>query len=192
MDKEKIGFFGGCFNPPINTHIDIANKLVQNSVIDKVIFVPVGDYYKKQNLVPAIHRYNMLQLSCENYKNLEVEDIASTYKGMLYATDTFELIQKKYSNTADIYFIMGSDNFQKMPSWKNYEEIIKKYKFIVIERLKHEIPCNLSNVIYFHNKQVEDISSTSIRHKLQNREDVTDWVNEKVFLYIQKNKLYIR
>ena len=102
MDKEKIGFFGGCFNPPINTHIDIANKLVQNSVIDKVIFVPVGDYYKKQNLVPAIHRYNMLQLSCENYKNLEVEDIASTHKGMLYATDTFELIQKKYSNTADI------------------------------------------------------------------------------------------
>ena len=37
MDKEKIGFLGGCFNPPINTHIDIANKLVQNKTIKKQI-----------------------------------------------------------------------------------------------------------------------------------------------------------
>ena len=191
MNKEKIGFFGGCFNPPINTHINIAKNLLQNNIVDKVIFVPVGDYYKKQNLISAIHRYNMLKLLCENYEKIEVEDIASTHKGTLYATDTFELIQKKYSSYTDIYFIMGSDNFIKMPSWKNYEEIIKKYKFIVIERLKHETSCNLTNVICFNNKQVEDISSTVIRHKLQNGEDVTKWINEKVLLYIQKNNLYI-
>lgn len=191
MDKEKIGFFGGCFNPPINTHINIAKNLLQNNIVDKVIFVPVGNYYKKQNLISAIHRYNMLKLLCENYEKIEVEDIASTHKGTLYATDTFELIQKKYSSYTDIYFIMGSDNFIKMPSWKNYEEIIKKYKFIVIERLKHETSCNLTNVICFNNKQVEDISSTVIRHKLQNEEDVTKWINEKVLLYIQKNNLYI-
>ena len=29
MKKEKIGFFGGCFNPPTNTHIDLANKLIK-------------------------------------------------------------------------------------------------------------------------------------------------------------------
>ena len=191
MDKEKIGFFGGCFNPPINTHINIAKNLLQNNIVDKVIFVPVGNYYKKQNLISAIHRYNMLKLLCENYEKIEVEDIASRHKGTLYATDTFELIQKKYSSYTDIYFIMGSDNFIKMPSWKNYEEIIKKYKFIVIERLKHETSCNLTNVICFNNKQVEDISSTVIRHKLQNGEDVTKWINEKVLLYIQKNNLYI-
>lgn len=191
MDKEKIGFFGGCFNPPINTHINIAKNLLQNNIVDKVIFVPVGNYYKKQNLISAIHRYNMLKLLCENYEKIEVENIASTHKGLLYATDTFELIQNKYGSCTDIYFIMGSDNFQKMPSWKNYEEIIKKYKFIVIERLKHEVTCNLANVICFNTKQDEDVSSTVIRHKLQNGEDVTKWINEEVLLYIQKNNLYI-
>lgn len=190
MNKEKIGFFGGCFNPPINTHINIANILIQNNIIDKVIFVPVGNYYKKQNLLPARHRYNMLKLSCKNYKNLEVENIASTYNGMLYAADTFKLIEEKYNNIAEIYFIMGSDNFKKMPLWKNYEEVIKRYKFIVIERPKYEDSCDLPNVIYFKNKQMDDISSTRIRHKLQNGEDVTNWIDSNTLIYIKNNKLY--
>ena len=57
MKKEKIGFFGGCFNPPTNTHIDLANKLIKNGIIEKVIFVPVGNYYQKQNLASAEDRY---------------------------------------------------------------------------------------------------------------------------------------
>lgn len=191
MKKEKIGFFGGCFNPPINTHINLANNLIEANIVDKVIFVPVGDYYQKQNLVTAIHRYNMLKLACSNYKNLEVENIASTHKEKLFAKDTFKLLYEKYHNNTDIYLIMGSDNFEKMPKWKNYGDIIKKYKFIVLERLKHETTSNLENVLYFKNKQIEDISSTAIRNKLKSKEDVSNWINKDVLKYIHENKLYI-
>ncbi len=191
MKKEKIGFFGGCFNPPINTHVNLANNLIEANIVDKVIFVPVGDYYQKQNLVTAIHRYNMLKLACSNYKNLEVENIASTHKEKLFAKDTFKLLYEKYHNNTDIYLIMGSDNFEKMPKWKNYGDIIKKYKFIVLERLKHETTSNLENVLYFKNKQIEDISSTAIRNKLKSKEDVSNWINKDVLKYIHENKLYI-
>lgn len=191
MKKEKIGFFGGCFNPPINTHVNLANNLIEANIVDKVIFVPVGDYYQKQNLVTSIHRYNMLKLACSNYKNLEVENIASTHKEKLFAKDTFKLLYEKYHNNTDIYLIMGSDNFEKMPKWKNYDDIIKKYKFIVLERLKHETTSNLENVLYFKNKQIEDISSTAIRNKLKSKEDVSNWINKDVLKYIHENKLYI-
>ena len=191
MKKEKIGFFGGCFNPPINTHVNLANNLIEANIVDKVIFVPVGDYYQKQNLVTAIHRYNMLKLPCSNYKNLEVENIASTHTEKLFAKDTFKLLYEKYHNNTDIYLIMGSDNFEKMPKWKNYGDIIKKYKFIVLERLKHETTSNLENVLYFKNKQIEDISSTAIRNKLKSKEDVSNWINKDVLKYIHENKLYI-
>lgn len=191
MKKEKIGFFGGCFNPPINTHVNLANNLIEANIVDKVIFVPVGDYYQKQNLVTSIHRYNMLKLACSNYKNLEVENIASTHKEKLFAKDTFKLLYEKYHNNTDIYLIMGSDNFEKMPKWKNYGDIIKKYKFIVLERLKHETTSNLENVLYFKNKQIEDISSTAIRNKLKSKEDVSNWINKDVLKYIHENKLYI-
>lgn len=190
MKKEKIGFFGGCFNPPTNMHINLANELIHNKILDKVIFVPVGDYYKKQNLVTALHRYNMVKLACKDFENLKVENIASSHTSQLFATDTFKLIYDKYSKSTEIYLIMGSDNFEKMPTWKNYQEIISQYKFIVIERPKYENTPKLSNVIYFKNKQEENISSTIIRNRLKKGENVSNWINSDVLKYIDDNKLY--
>lgn len=63
---KKIGFFGGCFNPPTNVHINLAKRLIIEKKIDMVFFVPVGDYYKKQELETAKHRLNMLKLACKN------------------------------------------------------------------------------------------------------------------------------
>ena len=187
---KKVGFFGGCFNPPTNVHIELANNLIKDNILDKVIFVPVGDYYQKQSLISALHRYNMLKIACKNYENLEVENIASMHTDKLYATDTFELIYNKYNKNVDMYLIMGSDNFVKMPQWKNYEEIKDKYNFIVIERFKYETPCRQKNVIYYQTKQTEDMSATRIRHKLEKGEDVSDYINSEVLKYIEKNKLY--
>lgn len=190
MKKEKIGFFGGSFNPPTNMHIHLATKLIEDKLIEKLVFVPVGDYYKKQNLATAIDRYNMLKIACKDIKNLMVDNIASSHKNMLYATDTFELIANKYKG-AEIYFIMGSDNFKKMPSWKNYEEIIKKYKFIVIERPNYEETANLENVITYKIEQPEDMSSTKIRNMLKQGKDTSLYLNKNVTEYIKKHSLYI-
>lgn len=168
---EKIGFFGGCFNPPTNIHINLANDLIITGRVDKVIFVPVGNYYEKNDLVFAVHRYNMLKIACQAFQELNVEDIASMHQGKLFATDTFELIQKKYGKESEMYFIMGSDNFEKMPTWKNYEEIKNKYKYIVLDRKN-------------------DISATDIRNMIKNKEDVSKYMNPQVLKYINENKLY--
>lgn len=188
---KKVGFFGGCFNPPSNIHLSIAKCLVKDNIVDEVIFVPVGDYYKKQQLEPAIDRYNMLKLSCASHKFLGVEDIASKNIDTLYAIDTFKLIYNKYSNTTDIYFIMGSDNFKKMPTWKNYQEIMQKYKFIVVERTKNEVEGNLNNIIYYKTNQKEDISSTKIREMIRKKQDVEGLIEKQTLRYIKENNLYL-
>ena len=43
----KIGIFGGCFNPPHIMHYTVANTILEKSYLDKVIFVPTGDNYDK-------------------------------------------------------------------------------------------------------------------------------------------------
>lgn len=168
---EKIGFFGGCFNPPTNIHINLANNLIKEGKLDKVVLVPVGDYYKKNDLIEAKHRLNMLKLACMGFENIEIEEIATLSTGKLFATDTFKLIYEKYNKEADIYFIMGSDNFNKMPKWKDYEKIKDKYKYLVLER-------------------TQDISSTEIRNKIKNGEDVSQHLQKEVLRYIKENKLY--
>ena len=86
---------------------------------------------------------------------------------------------------------MGSDNFKKMPSWKNYEEIIKKYKFIVIERPNYEETTSLENVITYKIEQPEDMSSTKIRNMLKQGKDTSLYLNKNVTKYIKKHSLYI-
>lgn len=137
---KKVGFFGGCFNPPNYIHINIANNLIKEKKLDKVVFVPVNDYYKKKDLIEAKHRYNMLKLAIKDYNNLYVDDIEIKENRLLYATDIFKIIEKsEYSKDNNIFFIMGSDNYNKMPKWKDYENIKDKYNYLIIERNENDI-----------------------------------------------------
>lgn len=156
--------------------------------MDKVIFVPVGDYYEKNELIEAKHRYNMLKLAIEDKMGVEKTGLESKIK--LYAVDTFKLIKEKYS-TDNIFFIMGSDNFRKMPKWKGYEELKINYNIIVVERerktVRHEEP---ENIIEFIPENLAEVDSTQIRQMIKNNENVEKHLNSKVIEYIKQNKLY--
>lgn len=174
---KKIGFFGGCFNPPTNIHIKIANQLIEQGKLDKVVFVPVNDYYKKKDLLEAKHRYNMLKLATKDYNNLEVDDIEIKENRELFAVDIFEIIGSRFSeqyyHKNDTFMIMGSDNYNKMSTWKDYDKIKDNYNYIVIDRDENEI------------------SSTEIRNMIKNSDKrVKEYLSKDVYEYILKNNLY--
>lgn len=186
----KIGFFGGSFNPPSFVHVNLANDLINKYNLDKIIFVPVGDYYQKESLINSKHRYSMLKFAIEDEPKLEIDTIAIESKVKLYATDTFKLIKEKYKNE-DIFFIMGSDNFRKMPTWKDYDKIISQYNIIVIERERKEIrKTERENIFFYIPEKLQEIDSTKIREKIKNSENIEKFLKPKVYSYIKENKLY--
>ena len=185
----RIGFFGGCFNPPTNIHIGIAKELIDSKILDKVIFVPVGDFYKKENLISAIHRYEMIKKAITNEANLEVDDIEIKEKQELSASDVFKKIEEKYQDV-DRYFILGSDNFMKIETWKNYQEIIEKYKYLVILRNNDQIKEKRGNVIVFKPLNSYKYDSTFVRNLISEGLDPSEYINKDVYNYILKNKLY--
>lgn len=170
MNKEKIGFFGGCFNPPSNIHIKLAINLIKKQKLDKVIFVPVGNFYSKNDLIEFKHRYTMLKFAIGDNKNIFIDDIENQINKKLYAVDIFKIISEKYQNN-EIYFIMGSDNFEKIKSWKDYEKI-KDYNYIIL------------------NRNSNDISSTKIRKMIKDNKLKENTLNQEVYKYILKNNLY--
>lgn len=188
----KIGFFGGCFNPPTIAHIALAEKTLIEANLDKVIFVPVGDFYKKKELSPAIDRYNMLKIACEGLKNIEISDIELSIKKTLYAIDAFNLIQDNYPND-DIYFIMGADNFINLMNWKDGKELIEKYKYIVLERkninVEDYITSNLyeykNKIFIIKNEEYGEFSSSMFREK-----NDFSIIPSNVLKYIEDNSLY--
>ena len=182
----KIGIFGGCFNPPHNMHKKIALNLINNNYLDKVIYVPTGNRYNKQDLIDVKYRIEMLKLMCMDNNNLEVSDF-ELKTNLVYTYQTLDYFKMKYPDD-EIYFICGSDNLKEFKTWKNYEYILKNYKLLVILRNNDDIKDLLvnDNIIITDIKRM-NLSSTGLRNNLDKTK-----LDNRVYQYIKKNKLYER
>lgn len=183
----RIGIFGGSFNPPHKMHLEIVNKLIDNNYVDKVIFVPTGDNYKKSDLISAIDRLNMLKIMIKNYPKLEVSSYEIKTK-QIYTYQTLDYFKKKFPND-EIYFICGIDNLNYINEWKNSNYILNNYKILVIKRNNQKIKINNKNII-ITNINENNLSSTLIRNKIKLSEDVSSYLDIDVLKYIEKRKLY--
>jgi nicotinate-nucleotide adenylyltransferase len=197
---SKIGLFGGTFNPPTIAHINLANKIIEELKLEKIVFMPMGDSYKKEGIIEAEHRYKMLQIAVKGSTKLQVSYLEIRTEKSLAAIDAFKLIQNEYKNNG-LFFIMGADNFKNIEKWKSSEELITNYKYIVIERENIDLKDIISkskilkeneeNFYIVENKEYESISASFIRKNIQNSE-IKKYVAKEVLDYINKNGLYIK
>lgn len=189
----RIGFFGGSFNPPTKAHISLAKKALEVCKLDKVVFVPMGDSYEKEGLAKAKDRYNMLKIVCDKEMGLEVSDLELETKERMYAIDAFRLIEKMYPDN-EKYYIIGADNFINLLNWKESRELIKKYKYIVLEREEIDIKTyieenfkeHMKDIWIIKNEEHKKCSSSLYRNGLSK-----DMVEKDVLDYIEENKLFI-
>lgn len=184
----KIGIFGGTFNPPHLTHLNIARELLRLKYLDKIIFVPTGNMYNKKELIDIKYRLDMLKLMTKDYKDMTVSDYENK-KQVVYTYETLDYFKKIYNNS-EIYFIMGADNLKQIDSWKNSDYILNNYKFIVINR-NNDIVIKRDNITCFRVKN-NDISSTFIRNNINNNDIIKRYLDKNVLEYIRKEKLYER
>ncbi len=195
---KKIGFYGGCFNPPTKAHIEMAKKAIKECNLDEVVFVPVGDSYKKQEMAKGIDRYNMLKIACEGNNKLKVSDIEVKSSQEYNAIDIFEIISNKYKNDNQ-FFLMGVDNLSKISEWKESKKLIENYNYIIFERNNINansiiennelLENNKENFEIIKNNDYKGISSTNIRENIKTGKKPDD-INEKVYRYIIDNKIY--
>ena len=109
---DRIGFFGGCFNPITIAHMILIKQVIERENLAKVYFVPMGDWYPKKNLISLEHRKKMLELAFEEEEKLDILDISNKDQ-KTHAIDTFQKIDTQFPN-AERFFIMGTDNYEKM------------------------------------------------------------------------------
>ena len=171
--KNRVGFFGGCFNPVTKAHIELIKKAIEQEKLSKVYFVPMGDLYQKKDLIPLEHRIKMLELAFENDEKMEILNISNN-KQKMHAIDTFELIDRKFPDCKK-FFIMGSDNYQKISEWKKAEKLMQNYQYIILDR---------------ENAKTKEISSSKVREKIKQKEEIESFVPKQVIEYIRQKNLY--
>ncbi len=193
----RIGIFGGSFNPPHKMHKEIALQLYKKNYLDKIIFVPTGKKYPKQELISGLDRLTMLKKMLRGFPQLEVSDYE--IKDILVSSyQTLTHFQQEYPND-ELYFICGTDNLKELDTWANYPNIIKEFKFIVLRRNQDNIAqlkqkySTYQNHLLFCPLTLETISSTQLRKMLQeevNPEEILNYLDDEVLQYIYNRKLY--
>ena len=199
MKKKIIGIFGGSFNPPLYSHLSLAEQLL-NDGIDKIIFVPVSTKYNKQGLEEDYHRFNMLKLACKNNDKFEVSSIEIDSKTQPYTVDTLKYFQELYPDY-EIRFIIGTDNLKEVYWWHNVDFLLTNFKIIVLSRDEDSIEdiikkdktlSKYKNAFIKTNISIRtNLSSTYVRDLIKNGKIVKYLLPDEVIEYIYKNQLYL-
>ena len=198
--KDRIVIFGGTFNPPTRAHLDIATEALYYLDAEKVLFVPVSDLYKKDDVEISYHRVNMLNLAIGNFRRLEIDFTEVDAVKLTYTYETVEKIKSQYQDK-ELFLLIGADNLEDFKNWKNQRSIMENCSLLVVNRNNSSIDEIIeSNDILteFKDKIIEapieeiEISSTEVRNRIASGEleGLENLVDKEVIDYIIENKLY--
>ena len=198
---ERIGIYGGTFNPPHIGHIQAAEQAFSDLKLDKLLLIPDRLAPHKElpeNSPTPQQRMDMLRLAAENRPGLEVSDIELRAEGVSYTFRTVEALKAKYPD-AQLVLLMGTDMFLSFHTWRNPDIILKntslgvfcrgeKGEKAAIEARKAEMEAQ-GAVVELVNNEIINISSTQLRRLLAFR-CAGAFLPEGVLDYIRENRLY--
>ncbi len=121
---ERIGIFGGTFNPPHIGHIQAAEQAMARLNLDRLLLIPAGSAPHKSLLPPGSaspeQRLEMLRLSAS--PRMEVSDMEILRDGKSYTWETVRCLRQCHPD-AKLYLLLGSDMFLTFLDWRAPEEI---------------------------------------------------------------------
>lgn len=164
----NVGLYFGSFNPIHNGHLIIANHILNETDLQKVWFVvsPHNPLKESASLLNEYDRLHLVQKATEDDKRLKAVDIEFSLPKPSYTIHTLVYLEEKYPDHK-FCIIMGSDSYQNIKKWKNWEKITSNYRILIYNRpgfeVKQPIP---SNIQVLHAPLLE-ISATYIRELIK-------------------------
>lgn len=188
-----IGLFFGSFNPIHMGHLIIANHVIQHSELNKIWFVvsPQNPLKESQSLLNEYHRLHLVNLAIDDNPKFRGSNIEFQLPKPSYTIDTLTYLSEKFP-FEQFSIIIGSDSFLNIKKWKNYEQLLANYSFIVYVRPGHIINDTFNAKVIILNAPLLDISSTYIRTQIKEKKSIKYLVPVQVEEYILANHYYAK
>jgi len=185
----RIGLFGGSFDPFHLGHFLIARTARELFRLRKVVFLPCAHSPLKKGRPVAGDqaRLAMLRQGLKGQGWAVVSDWEIKKGGVSYTVDTLRAMQKRHPQSS-FFWIMGSDQWELLPSWKEPHELRRNLAFLVFSR-----PQSLRSRRGFRMKQIPlrfDVSATEVRRRIQQQLSITGLVPPAVETLIHKHRWY--
>ena len=204
----RIAILGGTFDPIHNGHLAAAQSVAEIFQVDEVHFVPafVPPHKQSHRITSAFHRFAMVALATVPFDRFRTSTIEVDALEKRYTVQTLEAM--KHANpTAEILFIIGTDMYQEIETWKNFRHLFELAHLVIVNRPgfpfredvapyqvlkeKQTVTLPAAPTVFYLPFVQQPISSTEIREETKRGEKkVSQWVPATVWSYIEKNKLY--
>jgi nicotinate-nucleotide adenylyltransferase len=217
MKKERIGLFGGTFNPVHSGHLKAAEIVEKRFLLDKILFIPsyIPPHKDTADIASPSHRLKMVEIALSGNSHFIPCSVEIDAEETSYSIITINRIKKLYPKSW-VFFILGIDAFLEVDTWKDYEKLLEQCFLVVMSRPGYlldeakkilegkyrEKMCMLSKSESVKNEMLLsfrifllpidalDIASTEIRVRIKRGDSIKGMVSERVEAYIKKNRLY--
>lgn len=188
----KIGLYFGSFNPIHHGHLIIANYVQQQTGLDQVwlIVSPQNPLKQSNSLLNEYHRLFLVNAAIEGEPGLKASDIEFKLPKPSYTADTLAYLHEKYPDY-EFFIIMGSDSFQNLSRWKNYNYILSNYPVYVYLRPGFEkLPDYPGARVTVMDAPLLPISATGLRKSIKESKSIRYLVPDTVIAEIERNGYY--
>lgn len=192
---------GGTFDPPHLAHLAIGAAAKCALALDRVIYVPAGDPWRKaaRTVSPAAARLRMLLAALEPLPWAEVSRIEVDRPGPSYSAETLEQLAREAGPDVDWWFIVGDDALADMPNWHEPERLLAVARIALVWRPPGEpvVPPEVRSRfpgIEAHIDTVPmpplEVSSTDLRERIRRGRETRVLVPDGVRMIIEELGLY--
>ena len=201
----RTAIFGGTFDPIHSAHLEMARRAADQFRLDRVLFIPAGNPPHKHADASFEHRYRMVELACAAdprfiasrleegaAKSYSIDTIERVMAGSAEAAPNAGAANATAPNTdgnAALFFIIGSDAFAEIQSWRRWEDVIRAVEFIVVARPGHEIASPPGARVHRLESVELPVSSSDIRDALARGESPQE-LPPAIADYIRDHGLY--
>lgn len=213
--SERIGIFGGTFNPLHVGHLNSMVTVAKKVGLQKVAVIPTFQNPIKEPIEGPTpeQRLEMVRAGVSEYDGLlQVDEQEVVRGGPSFTVETLKSYATQYK-ADDLFLIVGVDVFYSMDEWKDLETILELSNLVVTSRSGNQFPfsvedfpkkvrdmvadfdkkvafLNTGRFIHFVRLEDIDVSATEVRKKLRNGQSVAKYLTSSVEEYIKDNNLY--
>ena len=195
---QKIGIFGGTFNPPHIGHQRLVLAAAGRLGLDEVLIMPacIPPHKQPTQLACARDRVNMCTLGLCPDSRFKVSTLEIDRGEKSYTVETLEQLSTQY-RSAEFYLIIGSDMLESFTRWYRWQDILALARVCAAQRengagcvLSEELTPGQRKRITVIPFEPLEISSSEIRRRIISGESTAGLLESDVRDYIDKNRLY--
>jgi len=207
--KRRIGIVGGSFDPIHCGHLDLGRVAESALALTEMIVIPASvSPHRGPPCASSFHRFAMVALAVSGRPGWRASDMELQHEGPSYTSVTLSRLHELGYSPEELFFVIGSDAFAEIASWKDYPEILNRSHFAVVSRPGgsiEQLPVRLpalarrmvrpphdasSPMIFLIDGATADVSSTAIRERLAAGRSIAGLVDARVQQHIERHGLY--